>query len=1197
MRNAKLLECVTTKKIGGIKEALRNGANIDYIDGRGDFALQLAARDDKYFTVAKLLIEKGANVNLVNQSGISALMEASKNGCIKLVRLLLFNGALTNLKDWQQKTALMHLCSNKAIPKAKFLEVAQQIIKHGIDINHQSSSGKSALMIACAENNLLAVDFLLRHGAKVNLLDNTGQSALMMACKQGLKEIAELLIQYGAHIDVRDKEGKTALITAYEASTWNKASGWNVECGRLLIGNSGVALVNEILTRACEEGRKEWVELVLINTPDIDHNTNTLLMNACMSGNLDTVALVLDSGAHVDTQDNEGKTALIRACEMGYDFIVELLLRKKAQVDVQDKEGETALMKAMEYKKIVQLLLNSGAQVDIQDNQGQTALIKFCEVGKDLELLLNSNADVNLQDKEGRTALMIACEKLGKEMPPPMQLHHRVPEDQRYTEKSEHGSPRANSIIKLLLNSGAQVHLQDINGVTALMIACQKGDEKSIENLLERHSEDDVNLQDSGGKTAFMRACMFGNLDIAAILLYNGAHVDTQDNEGKTALMKACKEGDNGIVQLLLNNRAQVNMQDNEGKTALMMLNVNGFNIPKAENIMELLKKYAKVNMQDNEGRTALMKYCEMDSDSEIIQLLLDTNTYVDLQDNKGRTALMIACERGNFRNVKVLLDFTIRADVNLQDNEGKTALMKTCELLAAEDPQLLELRRSAPEGEDRRFPDESEFKNGNVISIVKLLLDNGAQVHLQDSEGVTALMIASQKGVETCVEYLIETDSDVNLQDNEGKTALMRACGVGIIDIVQILFNKAAHINLRDNTGQTALMFACKYGWADVVKLLLKRGAQVYMQDNSGESAFTTAAKIGLTKIVDLLLIHGATQFQDTESDEEASSQASMTESEEAELLKYYSPEDSKTDDPHLIAASELGDKDGTELLLNDGADIESKDSKGRTALIIASGNGHTTVTDLLLERGANIDSQDDEGYSALMTACKNGQVQTTSCLLDQYADTFLKNSDGKTAFDLAMESSNIELLSLFTKLRKKPSHPGILFLEGAKRETVTMKEKIIDLQEVGISLSIPENALPPTDPPLQLEIQPCFSGSFYVPQDVELVSPAYTVKPSRKVAFQKEVLVKIWHHANLESEEDCKDMMFLSASTRPQYREDTPVYVFKKIRGAKGSFRPGEEQPVGQIALKHFCTLALGKRKQEEVSGEAEQKRRKGW
>ena len=56
------------------------------------------------------------------------------------------------------------------------------------------------------------------------------------------------------------KEGKTALITAYEASTWNRASGWNVECGQLLVSNSEV--VHEVSERAHKENRKEWMEML-----------------------------------------------------------------------------------------------------------------------------------------------------------------------------------------------------------------------------------------------------------------------------------------------------------------------------------------------------------------------------------------------------------------------------------------------------------------------------------------------------------------------------------------------------------------------------------------------------------------------------------------------------------------------------------------------------------------------------------------------------------------------------------------------------------------------------------------------------------------------------------------------------------------------------------------------------------------------
>jgi hypothetical protein len=150
----------------------------------------------------------------------------------------------------------------------------------------------------------------------------------------------------------------------------------------------------------------------------------------------------------------------------------------------------------------------------------------------------------------------------------------------------------------------------------------------------------------------------------------------------------------------------------------------------------------------------------------------------------------------------------------------------------------------------------------------------------------------------------------------------------------------------------------------------------------------------------------------------------------------------------------------------------------------------------------------------------------------------------------------------------------PGILFSERAKKAELISSAKYTNLKDVGITLSIPEDAFYPRA--LQFEIQPCFSGSWEVPENLELVSPAYIVKPSRDIVFRKKILVKIWHHVKLESEKDCEKLTFLSARTVPKYRDGNPVYTFRKIRTAKGLFRPGE--PTGEIELIHFCILGIG-------------------
>ena len=162
---------------------------------------------------------------------------------------------------------------------------------------------------------------------------------------------------------------------------------------------------------------------------------------------------------------------------------------------------------------------------------------------------------------------------------------------------------------------------------------------------------------------------------------------------------------------------------------------------------------------------------------------------------------------------------------------------------------------------------------------------------------------------------------------------------------------------------------------------------------------------------------------------------------------------------------------------------------------------------------------------------------------------------------------------------------YPGIFFLKTTINSSSSINShggKIDCLEDIGISISIPEKSMRPEEKPLELVIHPCFSGPFELPGDYISASPVFLIHLSRKVKFLKDVTVKIHHHANLQTEEDCEDMVFLSASSTPEYRGSHPVYTFKKIRGAKTVFKPGDQ--VGEISLRHFCMATVGKRKRGE-------------
>ena len=147
---------------------------------------------------------------------------------------------------------------------------------------------------------------------------------------------------------------------------------------------------------------------------------------------------------------------------------------------------------------------------------------------------------------------------------------------------------------------------------------------------------------------------------------------------------------------------------------------------------------------------------------------------------------------------------------------------------------------------------------------------------------------------------------------------------------------------------------------------------------------------------------------------------------------------------------------------------------------------------------------------------------------------------------------------------------------------EKISSVGKKIDHEcDVGISINIPEGSISP-DESVDLLIQPCFSGSFEIPEDMEPASPAYLIETSKQIVLKKPFTVRIQHSAKLQTEEDCKTMVFLRASSDPEYRGSDPIYVFREKEGAGGKFNEGSQ--FGEVALTHFSFLRPCKKRKNK-------------
>ena len=100
--------------------------------------------------------------------------------------------------------------------------------------------------------------------------------------------------------------------------------------------------------------------------------------------------------------------------------------------------------------------------------------------------------------------------------------------------------------------------------------------------------------------------------------------------------------------------------------------------------------------------------------------------------------------------------------------------------------------------------------------------------VNAQDEEIMqTGLMYAINDGHTDIARLLIENGANVNIQNDDGYTALMYATMMNNIDIVKLLLENGANVNIQNNRGSTALELAYSYNRENIAKLLIENGSK----------------------------------------------------------------------------------------------------------------------------------------------------------------------------------------------------------------------------------------------------------------------------------------------------------------------------------------------------------------------------------
>jgi ankyrin repeat protein len=205
----------------------------------------------------------------------------------------------------------------------------------------------------------------------------------------------------------------------------------------------------------------------------------------------------------------------------------------------------------------------------------------------------------------------------------------------------------------------------------------------------------------------------------------------------------------------------------------------------------------------------------------------------------------------------------------------------------------------------------------------------------------------SAEKGDLKAIQLFLNAGIDCNVQSASGLTALMAASKNGRIDVVNKLLDQKVNVDAQSKQGVTALMLAAENNQVEIVRLLLKKNADPNIEDQTGWTALMKAVYQGNTDCVGALAARSRQEVN-----------------------------------RGLLIAALTGRKEIAKILLDNGAEVDSRADDGRTPLMLAASKGDNDLVSFLLKAGADPTLADKSGATASSLAMAKGYKEVADHL-----------------------------------------------------------------------------------------------------------------------------------------------------------------------------------------------------------------------
>ncbi|XP_013382005.1 serine/threonine-protein phosphatase 6 regulatory ankyrin repeat subunit A-like [Lingula anatina] len=446
---------------------------------------------------------------------------------------------------------------------------------------------------------------------------------------------------------------------------------------------------------------------------------------------------------------------------------------------------------------------------------------------------------------------------------------------------------------------------------------CQKGDWSVLEQVLrtlEKGSPEAACSDEDTGITPLMVAVKENKLVIVERLIDLGVGLNDRAKDGRTVMHFAASYARDDIMKLLINKKADATIPG--GPKEQLPLHMA---CARSSGALAIVQMLLKVSGKD----------CRL------------------VEDKDGSIPIFLSSEVGNVAVCKECLTQQTEQQIKFQRRGNGDNLMHVA------------CRRKD-------------------VDLAKLFVEYGANFDVQNYEGHTPLHISAWEGDEAMMKYLYQAKANPNITDQMDRSPLHIAAERGNTSVVELLVDKfKANVAARTKDGSTLMHIASECGHPDTALTFLKKGVPLHMPNKAGAVCLHAAAKRGHTAVVRSLLQKGAQV-------------------------------DARTKDNYtaLHIAVEACRPLVVQTLLGFGAQVELKGGLAQeTPLHIAARTSEgEKCAEMLIKSGANVNSIQENGETAMHIAARYGLIKMVIALLEEGGDPCWQSKLGETPLHVSV-------------------------------------------------------------------------------------------------------------------------------------------------------------------------------------------------